>query len=142
MNINYLINEILPVRKQEIEEGKNLGTSQPIYVVLSLMEHVCEGHTDYLSHMTNNKGKERVYGYIDMGIEEPECREFKESDKGMENAEAVTLFWTDDVKAFFLTSEAAHAYLKYQSHNMKEPYVYVYHSGYSNYQMDRLLKGE
>ena len=141
MDLKYLTEEILPRRAQEIRHSKNLGTAQPIYVVLSLTEHCCEGHSEMISHTTNNCNKVPKYGNIDMG-EEPELRELKGTSEGMKEPEKVTVFWTDQVVAFFLTSEDAHDYKEYQSHNMTEPYVYVFHSGYRNYQMDKLLKGK
>ena len=46
MDLNYLQAEILPKREQEIKEGKNLSTRQPIYVVLDLQEIICSGHSN------------------------------------------------------------------------------------------------
>lgn len=138
MNIEYLTKEILPTREKEITEGKNLGTRQPIYVVLDLVDHYCEGHTDYLGHATNEKGMDKQFGYIDTSLD-TESREFSVSKHGMTKPEAVTKFFTDRFVAFFLTSEAAHDYLISQSHNLKAGYVYVFYSGYRNYQMDKLL---
>ena len=139
MDLNYLQTEILPVRAREIEEGKNLGTRQPIYVVLDLQENVCSGYNQYSSNTTNYKGERPKFGYIELAIE-PELRKFKSSGDGMIKPEEVTLFYTDRIIAFFLTSEAAHAYIQYQAHNMKRPYVYVFYSGYGNLQMDKLLR--
>jgi len=136
MDLEYLKNEILPVREQEIKDGKNLATTNPIYFVYSLRDMACEGHSEYLG-ATNHKGKEPERGYIDSYEDEPE---FKLSDEDMEGPEEVTQFYIDEYKAVFLTSEAAHEYLKYQAHNMNEPYVFVHHSGYSNHQMDKLLR--
>ena len=141
MNIEYLTKEILPVRAQEIKDGKNAATSNPIYVVLDLTEQVCSGHNDY-SMTTNLKGVEAVHGYLDMGLKEAEDREFCEESEGMEKPEEVTRFYTDRIVAFFLTREAAVAYLSYQGHNLSQGYVYVFNAGYRNHQMDTLLKGE
>ena len=140
MDINYLTTEILPKREQEIKEGKNLMTRQPIYVVLDLQENYVSGHSDY-SSITNYKGLRFEEGYIDNSIES-ECREFSETAKNMDNPCEVTKFYTDRIVAFFLTSEAAHDYLKYQRHNLTNPYVYVFYSGYRNIQMDKLLDNE
>lgn len=137
MDIKYLESEIIPQREQEIKDGKNLATRQPIYVVLDLQENYCSGHSDY-ANSTNYKGKGWEYGYIDQALE-GELRDFKKSDKKMKNPEEVTRFFTDRIIAFFLTSEAAHDYLKYQSHNLTDAYVYVFYSGYGNKQMDALL---
>lgn len=138
MNLQYLQNVIIPKREQEIEEGKNLSTRQPIYVVLDLRENYCSGHSDYLS-ITNYKDKDFEYGYIDTALECEE-REFRESDEGMIHPEEVTRFWTDSIVAFFLTSEAAHDYLRYQGHNLSDAYVYVFYSGYRNNEMDMLFE--
>lgn len=48
MDIEYLKKEILPVREEEIKQGKNFATAQPIYVVFSLVENYCGGHSDYM----------------------------------------------------------------------------------------------
>jgi hypothetical protein len=140
MDIDYLTSEILPQRKLEMKQGKNLSTRQPIYVVLSLVEHFCSGHNDF-SMSTNLKGIEGENGYLDMD-KEPEARVFKESDARMKKPEEVTRFYTDRFVAFFLTSKAAHDYLKYQNHNLDQGYVYVFYSGYANQQMDKLLTNE
>jgi hypothetical protein len=140
MNINYLTSEIIPQREQEIKEGKNLGTRQPIYVVLDLQENIIEEHSNY-SLPTNYKGVGWEYGYADYDLDS-ECREFRTSHKGMENPIGITRFFTDRIIAFFLTSKAAHEYLKYQSHNLTNPYVYVFYSGYGNKEMDMLLENK
>lgn len=137
MDLNYLQNEIIPKREQEIKNGKNLATKQPIYVVLDLQENFCSGHSDYESS-TNYRGRRWENGYIDTSLDGEE-REFCETDEGMEDPAEVTKFYTDRIIAFFLTSEAAHDYLKYQSHNLFDAYVYVFYSGYANHQMDNLL---
>lgn len=138
MNIEYLTSVILPKREQEIKEGKNLSTRQPIYVVLDLQENCSPGHNDF-SCCPNYKGKDKKTGYVDMALETEE-REFSEEEEGMETPEEMTQFWTDRIISFFLTSEAAHDYLKYQRHNLTgEAYVYVFYSGYGNQQMDLLL---
>jgi hypothetical protein len=141
MDINYLVNEVLPQRKKEIEEGKNASTRQPVYVVLDLDMQVCSGHNDF-SITSNLKEKEQEFGYIDNSLD-CECREFKESPRSMRQPQEVTRFWTDRFIAFFFTSKAAHEYLEYQSHNLSsEAYVYVAYSGYRNLEMDNLLKNE
>ena len=137
MDLTYLQNEIIPKREQEIKEGKNLATKQPIYVVLNLQENYCSGHSDY-SNSTNYKDKGWDFGYIDTNLDD-ECQEFKKYKGKMKRPEAVTRFYTDRIIAFFLTSEAAHDYLKYQNHNLYKTYVYVFYSGYGNKEMDKLL---
>lgn len=137
MNLNYLLKTVLPQREKELEQGKNLSTCQPIYVVLSLQENYCSGHSEY-SPSVNYRGKEWEFGYIDEAFDIEE-REFKIRDKGMKQPVEVTRFWTDRIIAFFLTSKEARAYLKYQSHNLNKPYVYVFYSGYANREMDLLL---
>jgi hypothetical protein len=140
MNLNYLKNEIIPQREKEIAEGKNLGTRQPIYVVLDLTECFVSGHSDYSSN-TNKQGKPFEYGYIDMALDF-ESREFRETDKEIEKPEAVTKLYFDRVIAFFLISKGAHEYLEYQKHNLTNPYVYVFYSGYGNIEMDNLLQNK
>ena len=68
-----------------------------------------------------------------------EKRKFHKTNKRMKEPEEVTRFYIDRIIAFFLTSEAAHDYLKYQKHNLSDAYVYVFYSGYANQQMDKLL---
>jgi 3',5'-cyclic AMP phosphodiesterase CpdA len=140
MNLNYLVKEILPVRKKEIEDGKNIGTRQPIYVVLDLQENIIDGHIHY-SPSVNYKGKDWKHGYADRALDS-EDMVFSESPSGMENPKEFTKFYTDRVIAFFFTSEAAHSYIKHQAHNLQQPYVYVFNSGYANYQMDMLLNNQ
>jgi hypothetical protein len=140
MDLNYLVEEVLTQRKKEIEQGKNLSTRQPIYVVLDLQENYTSGHTDY-SLTTNYKDVQHEHGYLDDSLES-EAKVFKKSVKGMRKPEEVTRFYTDRIIAFFLTSKAAHEYLQYQKHNLSNGYVYVFYSGYGNYQMDMLLKNQ
>jgi hypothetical protein len=137
MDLNYLQNEIIPKREQEIKDRKNLGTRQPIYVVLDLQENIIEGHTDY-SPSVNYYGKDWIHGYADEDLDS-ENMEFSDTTNGMKKPKEFTKFYTDRIIAFFLTSEAAHDYLKYQSHNLSDAYVYVFYSGYANHQMDKLL---
>ncbi len=134
MDLEYLQNEVLPIRAQEIKDGKNLITAQPIYVVYVLDEHICGGHDDYINN-TNHHSKEPEYGYMDLDADEGE---FCYHTKGLKTPAEITRFWIDRAVAFFLTSEAAHANLKYQGHNLTKGYVYVHSTGYSNYQMDAL----
>ncbi len=138
MNLNYLINSILPQRLKEIEEGKNRGTANPIYVVMNISIGICLGWNEY-TMTTNIAGIEPKNGYVDMAKDD-EDRKFKLSDKGMKNPEQVTKYYIDRPVAFFLTSKAAHEYLEYQSHNLhKKAYVYVFHAGYKNVEMENLF---
>ena len=139
MNLDYLKTELIPLREKEIEEGKNLSTRQPIYVVLDLIDNYVSGHSDY-SPSTNYKGKEFEFGFIDDNLE-GELRTFRKSDRGMKKPSEVTRFYTDRIIAFFFTSKGANDYLEYQSHNLENPYVYVFYSGYGNKEMDNLLGG-
>jgi len=141
MNLGYLKNEVLPIREQEIKEGKNLSTRQPIYVVLDLQENIISGHSEDYSPITNYKNKPMELGYIDESLDYEEM-EFKLSDKGMKKPLEITRFFTDRIIAFFLTSKSAHEYLEYQAHNLTNPYVYVFYSGYKNIEMDNLLGDE
>lgn len=140
MNLDYLKNVIIPQREKEIAEGKNSGTQQPIYVVLDLDWFPVSTHSDY-SVTPNNMGKPCEYGYVDL-YEDAECREFKISEEGMKKPDEITKIYFDRIIAFFLTSKAAHEYIEYQSHNLKNPYVYVFYSGYRNIEMDNLLQGK
>lgn len=137
MNFNYLHNNIIPQREKEIKEGKNAATRQPIYVVLELQANVIEGHSDLFIN-TNYKGVEKVSGYVD-DVLDTEDMEFCETDYRMKQPKEFTKFYTDRIIAFFLTSKGAHDYLKYQSHNLGDAYVYVFYSGYDNREMDNLL---
>lgn len=137
MNIDYLVNDILPKRKNEIELGLNLSIRNPIYVVLELQENICSGHSEY-SSSTNYKGIDFESGYMDIGID-PEYATFTDTDDGMIDPIEITRFYTDRIVAFFLTSESAHDYLSYQKHNLTNAYVYVFYSGYGNKQMDALF---
>lgn len=142
MDLNYLVNTVLPQRAKEIKQGKHLATRQPIYVVFSLQENFCEGHSEEYLSGTNMKGIPPQMGYFDADADCDEGRDFKKSDRGMKRPEPVTRFYTDRFCGFFLTSEAAHAYKKYQKHNMHKPYVYVFGTGYCNDQMDKLFKND
>ena len=142
MDINYLVNTIIPQRKKEYKQEKNLGTAQPIYVVLRLVKNYIADHTDNydLSH-TNYKGLSAEFGYFDEALDF-ESKEFKLSNKGMKKPCEVTQFYTDSIVAFFLTSKAAHEYKKYQNHNLGNSYVYVFNSGYANKEMNQFLNKE
>lgn len=139
MNLHYLQNTIVPQRKLEILEGKNLATKHPIYVVLDLKENFVTEHQDDYILLTNHKGVKAENGYILTDIDDDETREFRLTDDEVGDYEEVTRFYTDEFVAFFLTSEAAHDYLRTQSHNLTDPYVYVFNAGYRNPQMDKLL---
>ena len=137
MNLEYLKNVIIPQREKEIAEGKNAATRQPIYVVLDLCCFFVSGHSDY-SASINCKGKPYEYGYID----EAECyeaREFKADKAQAIRPQEVTKIYFDRVVAFFLTRKAAEEYMEYQAHNLENPYLYVFYSGYGNKEMDNLL---
>ncbi|GHT02091.1 hypothetical protein AGMMS49525_04940 [Bacteroidia bacterium] len=138
INIEYLRDVIIPQRKTEIENGKNLGTAQPIYVVMNMREHIAEGHELYISG-TNLKDKEPVCGYLDADLD-LDSQEVREFDSKMTDPIPVTKFYTDYPVAFFLTAKAADEYLKYQAHNLsKDAYVYAFYSGYRNVEMDNFL---
>ena len=138
IDINYLETEIIPQREKEIIEGKNEMTGQPIYVVLDLVEHIIEGHSD-INPITNYKGLPMTRGYADQSLDS-EDMEFSEKEDLMRDPKEYTKFYTDRIVSFFLTSKSAHNYLSYQSHNLSKAYVYVFYSGYGNRQMDKLLQ--
>lgn len=137
MNIEYLTKELLPQRAKEFETGANLGSAQPIYVVLDLTEKIISGHTDYL-HSTNLKGIEHEWGFFDESLDSEDIQ-FKTSSKRMKQPVEVTRFYIDTFVAFFLTSKGAHEYLQYQKHNLNKGYVYVFNAGYRNIEMDKLF---
>lgn len=138
MDIEYLKEEIIPLRKKEIEVGQNMSTRQPIYVVLDLQENIMSGHSDY-SPSTNYKGLNQEFGYLDVSLDSEE-QVFKTSKKKMHRYFEVTRFYTDRIIAFFFTSKGANDYLEYQKHNLTNAYVYVFYSGYGNREMDRILQ--
>lgn len=138
MDIQYLKEEIIPLRKKEIEAGYNMSTRQPIYVVLELQENIMSKHSKY-SPSVNYKGLNPEFGYLDGALDSEE-QEFKKSKKNMKSAFKVTRFYTDRIIAFFFTSKGANDYLEYQSHNLTNAYVYVFYSGYGNREMDRILQ--
>ena len=140
MDLKYLEEVVIPQREKEIEEGKNACTAQPIYVVLDLEMQVVDDHIEMPSS-TNLRQKECEIGYVD-DVLDGECIEFKKTKKGMEAPRALTQFYTDKFVAFFLTRKGADEYLRYQSHNMKEPYIYTFYSGYGNREMDAILKNK
>lgn len=140
MDLKYLQSELLPQRRHEIENGQNAATRQPIYVVLDMQENIVSGHSDY-SPITNYRGWMPAFGYID-GDADSEDVKFKASDEDMENPIEVTRFYTERIIAFFFTKKEADRYLQYQKHNLTNGYVFVFYSGYGNYEMDRLLCGE
>jgi hypothetical protein len=141
MNLKYLKEVIIPQRKKEIEEGKNAGTANPIYVVLDLNEHVVSGHSDYYLG-TNLKEVPCKFGYLDTLLDTERIK-FRETNKGMKQPEDVTQFFTDRIIAFFLTRKGAEEYLKYQSHNLsKHAYIYVFTPGYGNYEADMIFGKE
>ena len=143
MDLKYLEEVIIPQRKQEIEEEKNSGTRQPIYVVMDLQENYISGHIEFdRSGVPNNHHSDAQIGYVDDYNPNCEDREIKNTKIGMTEPSEITMFHTDVIVAFFLTRKGAEDYLKYQSHNLNDAYIYTFYSGYGNREMDLLLKGE
>ena len=159
MNIKYLKETLIPQREREIENGDNLATRNPIYVVYSLRDQYMSGHSDY-SPITNLKGMDPEPGYLfkrpDWG--EPQfCLNEDGSDLELDGDEMeddgndlpytddeneaieITRIWVDDLQAIFLTSKAAYDYMEYQRHNLPNAYVYVHSGGYRNQEMDMLF---
>jgi len=158
MNIKYLKKNLIPQRGREIENGDNLSTRNPIYIVYSLRDQYMSGHSDY-SPTTNLKGISPEPGYLhrrgdseeplfslnedgsDLGLEEQEM----EDENGLpytddeDEPEEITRIWVDHLEAIFLTSKAAYDYIEYQKHNLSNPYVYVHSGGYRNHEMDMLF---
>ena len=141
MNIKYLKETLIPQREREIENGDNLATRNPIYVVYSLRDQYMSGHSDY-SPTTNLKGLSPEPGYLFRHEDWDEPQFFPNEDgadiDGMETEE-ITRIWVDRLEAIFLTSKAAYDYMEYQRHNLSNPYVYVHCGGYRNHEMDMLF---
>lgn len=127
---------LLNQRNTEIGEGLNLATFPPVYVVLSLVECVAFGHVE-ISSGTNRKGWDCEEGYFDRDDTETG---FHKTADGLSSPEEVTRFWIDCPDAFFITRKGAEEYLKYQSHNLANAYLYVFHTGYANHEMNELFK--
>jgi len=127
------------LRQQEIRDEKNMGTADPVYLVMSLRECIAWAHVEGVDN-TNLKGKPSEYGYIDMALD-GEDRSFELTDSGMEQPEPVTRYWLDQIKSFHLTWDGAERYMEYQSHNLHDPYIYVDNIGYANYELSRILHG-
>lgn len=142
MNIEFLKQRI-NIRNKEIEEGKNAGTKNPIYFVYSMREEFLSGHCIDRSPITNKRGMAHENLYIKKEWDEgAELFEKIPEDGDEDNYEEVTRIWLDDFKALFLTREAAENYLKYQSHNLNNPYIYTHYAGYRNWEFDNLLFDE
>ncbi len=138
MDLEYLKQEIIPQREQEIKLGDNQGTAYPIYMVYIPEENYIEGEAVY-SLPISSSGRRPEVGYIledDFG-----GGEFIEGlpDDDDEEHKILTRFWVDRYKAVFLTRKAAQEYLQYQSHNLREAFIYVEYAGYDNRQMEKLL---
>lgn len=156
MNIEFL-NQRIAIRNKEIDEGKNAGTRNPIYIVCTRNENFVEGFIQKARIKSEHSGHvgiefsptfseidsnvEFVHGYFDEG-EDFESREFCESSEGMAKPIEVTKFESCMYRAFFLTSEAAHNYINYQAHNLNKPFVFVHYAGYRNWEFDNLMFDE
>ena len=142
MNIKYLKETLIPQREREIENGDNLATRNPIYVVYSLRDQYLSGHTDDYSPRTNLKDVPHENGYLFRHEDWDEPQFFPNEDgadiDGMETEE-ITRIWVDRLEAIFLTSKAAYDYMEYQRHNLSNAYVYVHSGGYRNQEMDMLF---
>lgn len=139
MDLEYLKNELLPQREKEIEEGKNGGTRNPIYVVMEEVENYIDGWVEEMFNVHNLKDRNPEYGYVDLELDSDD-REFKTSSDDMKDPIKITKFYTDRYVAFFLTRKGAEDYLKYQKHNLRKPYIYTFGVGYRNDEMEKLFK--
>lgn len=156
MNLDFLKQRI-EIRNKEISEGKNLSTLNPIYIVCTKNENFVEGFiqkarlsSEHSGHIGINFSPcfseidynvKFVHGYFDES-EEPDERKFRKSSNRMKNPVEVTMFESVMYRAFFLTSEAAHDYIKYQAHNLYKPFVFVHYAGYRNWEFDNLMFDE
>lgn len=142
MNIEFL-NQRIAIRNKEIADGKNAGTQNPIYFVYSMREEFLSGHCTDRSPITNNRGMAHENLYIKKEWEE-DAELFEEIPDG-ENEyeyEEITRIWIDDFKALFITHEAAEDYLKYQAHNLNNPYIFTHYAGYRNWEFDNIMFDE
>jgi hypothetical protein len=126
-------------RWEEIEAGKNLGTRYPLYVVYDVYYSYVYGN---ISSPHNNRGIEPLEVFLFDGEvfdTEDEIKEYCDENEidydiyGVKMCEKIT---NDKYVAAFLISEAAHNYIKRQSHNLSDPYVYVEYTGYANYEFE------
>lgn len=140
MNLEYLKNKIIPQRKKEIENGENACTAQPIYIVYNTEHDFISGHDDEGWYGGSTLvGKTSEVGYIDTGVDS-EDRDFCKDSDEMITPEEVTKIYSQRFTALFFTRKGAEDYLKYQKHNLTEPFIYTHYSGYANREMDDLLQ--
>lgn len=143
MNIEYLINQILPQQEKEYEDGRSFGLKNPIYFVLSLIECIHSEHSDF-SPITNLQQKESEWGYVDMALDNEEIEFCNLSNEliplHMKEPAPVTRFWIDRIVGVFFTYKAAREYLNYQGHNLSDAYIWTHDFGYKNQEADQLLK--
>lgn len=142
MNIEFL-NQRIEIRNKEIADGKNAGTQNPIYFVYSMREEFLSGHCTDRSPITNNRGMSHKNLYIKKEWEE-DAELFEEipDDENENDYEEITRIWIEDFKALFITREAAEDYLKYQAHNLNNPYIYTHYVGYRNWEFDNIMFDE
>lgn len=149
-NVGHLLSEVLPQRKLDIENGKNYGTRQPIWMIFNTRSYWVSGHSDFSpDHSLQNKGCD--YGYYNSDLDS-EDREFifvqelldelglEDSYSVPSNYERVTQYYVSEYVAMFFTNEDAEDYLRYQSHNLTDPIKFVHYTGYRNAAMDYLFK--
>ena len=142
MNLEFL-NKRLAIRAQEIADGKNAATRSPIYIVYSMQDQYLTGHTTNRSPITNYRGIEHENLYIKSEWEEDaELLEEIPRKDNENDYEEITRIWIDEFKALFITREAAENYLKYQAHNLHNPYIYTHHAGYRNWEFENLMSDE
>ncbi|MCT4673536.1 MAG: hypothetical protein N4A37_09890 [Prolixibacteraceae bacterium] len=132
------LRNVLKTRAKELKEGINKGTTMPIYYVCHLVLNYCEGIV-HIYHHTNRLEYPPIYGYIDMAKPDEE-RFFNTSKEEMEQPMEMTKFFTEEIKAMFLTHEAAQEHIKRQAHNLFKPFIWTQSAGYANKQFELLTK--
>ncbi|QZT38696.1 hypothetical protein K5X82_07300 [Halosquirtibacter xylanolyticus] len=132
------LRHVLKTRAKELKEGVNQGTKMPIYYVCQLVLNYCEGVVHIYNH-TNRLEYPPIYGYVDMAKDEEE-RHFNTSKLDMEQPLEITKFFTEEIKAIFLTHEDAKEHIKRQNHNLFKPFVWIQSAGYSNRQFEQLTE--
>jgi len=134
------LNERIAIRNQEIEEGLNLGTRHPLYFVYSMRVEYLTGHCTDRSPTTNLRDWSHENLYVKKEWSEyPEFFEEIPSGENKSDYEKVIRIWIDDFKGLFFTHQAAQEYMKYQSHNLTNPYIYIHNAGYRNYEFETIF---
>ncbi len=143
-----VIEKIKMVRQREIEEGKNLATSFPLYIVYDEIKSYHEGDSDYdvtTSLFSNNRDTYcYAYSYDGDGVEltEQEYEDYTptEDDPPKEKFECVRVGYHDRFITCCFTWEAAEIFIENERHNLTKPRIYVAHIPWRNVQLREIAK--